>query len=52
LKRIPYLLIVGEKEEANQTVALRKQGQGDLGSFSISDFIDLIQNEIKAITEE
>lgn len=51
LKRIPYLLIVGEKEEAEGTVSVRKQGHGDLGSFTPQQFIELVQNEIKEATD-
>ena len=47
LQKIPYMLIVGEKEEADGTVSVRKQGQGDLGTFTIKDFADLINKEVK-----
>ena len=47
LNKVPYMIIVGEKEAAENTVAVRKQGQGDLGSMSIADFANLIGNEIK-----
>lgn len=47
LKRIPYLLIVGEKEEENQTVAVRRQGEGDKGTMEVNEFILFIQEEIK-----
>ena len=47
LKRIPYLLVVGEKEEENQTVAVRRQGEGDKGSMVVSEFAEFIQEEIK-----
>lgn len=47
LKRIPYLLIVGEKEEETQTVAVRRQGEGDKGTMEVSEFILFIQEEIK-----
>ncbi|MCL1822283.1 MAG: threonine--tRNA ligase [Prolixibacteraceae bacterium] len=47
LKRIPYLLIVGEKEEDNQTVAVRRQGEGDKGAMAIDEFTAYIQEEIK-----
>ena len=44
LKRIPYLLIVGEKEQENREVSVRKQGQGDLGVKKITTFAsDLVQ---------
>jgi threonyl-tRNA synthetase len=46
LKKIPYLLIVGEKEEAEGTVAVRRQGEGDKGSMKIEAFRDYIQEEV------
>ena len=46
LKRIPYLLIVGEKEEENQTVSVRQQGEGDKGAMLLEAFAGLIQNEV------
>jgi threonyl-tRNA synthetase len=51
LKRIPYLLIVGEKEEAEGTVSVRRQGEGDKGSIRLEEFKDLIEKEIKRQTE-
>ena len=39
LKRIPYMLIVGEKEVESGSVSVRLQGQGDIGSMSLDDFI-------------
>ena len=47
LKRIPYLLIIGEKEVANETIAVRKQGEGDKGSMRIEEFVSFINSEIK-----
>ncbi|MDR1170555.1 MAG: threonine--tRNA ligase [Prevotellaceae bacterium] len=47
LKRIPYLLIVGEKEEQTGTIAVRRQGEGDKGVITPDDFVDLIRNEVK-----
>jgi len=46
LKRIPYMLILGEKEESTSSVSVRKQGVGDLGSMSVEAFIQNIKNEI------
>jgi threonyl-tRNA synthetase len=46
-RKVPFMLIVGEKEENEGTVSVRKHGQGDLGSFSTEEFINLVQNEIK-----
>jgi threonyl-tRNA synthetase len=47
LKRIPYLLIIGEKEVENGTIAVRKQGEGDKGSMKVDEFANFIQEEIK-----
>jgi threonyl-tRNA synthetase len=47
LKRIPYLLIIGEKEVENRTIAVRKQGEGDKGSMKIEEFVNFINSEIK-----
>jgi threonyl-tRNA synthetase len=46
LKRIPYLLIIGEKEVESGTVAVRKQGEGDKGSMKIDEFVSFIHAEI------
>ena len=46
LKRTPFLLVVGEKEADSETVAVRKQGDGDKGVMSIEEFKDLIKKEI------
>jgi threonyl-tRNA synthetase len=46
VKKIPYMLIVGEKEAAENVVSVRKHGQGDLGSMSIEDFKQQIIKEI------
>ncbi len=47
LKRIPYMLIVGEKEQENGEVSVRKQGQGDQGSMKISTFAEQIAQDVK-----
>jgi threonyl-tRNA synthetase len=46
VKKIPYMLIVGEKEAAENEVSVRKHGQGDLGSMSIEEFKTQIIKEI------
>jgi len=46
VKKIPYMLIVGEKEAAEEMVSVRKHGQGDLGSMSIEDLKKQIIKEI------
>ena len=49
LRRIPYLLVVGEKEQAEGTVSVRKQGEGDQGSMKIADFAKKIQEEVQTM---
>ena len=39
LKRVPYMLIIGDKEAENQSVSVRRQGEGDLGTMSVSEFV-------------
>ena len=46
LKKIPYLLIVGEKEVENNSISVRKQGDGDMGEMSIEQFTEYINNEV------
>jgi threonyl-tRNA synthetase len=47
LKRIPYLLIVGEKEAGAETVSVRRQGQGNMGTMKLDEFAGFIKNEIQ-----
>ncbi|MBP6402674.1 MAG: threonine--tRNA ligase [Bacteroidia bacterium] len=49
MKKVPYMLIVGEKEFNDNTVSVRKHGGGDLGTFTLSDFSKMIQDEIDNI---
>jgi threonyl-tRNA synthetase len=51
LKRIPYMLVVGEKEMANDTVSVRKRGIGDQGSIKIDEFVKKINEEVRQMTE-
>ena len=46
LKKIPYMLIVGEKEEGEGLVSVRKRGTGDLGSMPIADFAKLVNDQV------
>jgi len=47
LRRIPYLLVIGEKEAENGTVSVRKQGEGDRGEMKTDDFAAFIRSEIE-----
>ncbi|HIE74455.1 MAG TPA: threonine--tRNA ligase, partial [Flavobacteriales bacterium] len=46
VSKIPYIIIVGEKEEKEEIIAIRKHGGEDLGTMSVDDFKDLIKTEI------
>jgi threonyl-tRNA synthetase len=48
LKKTPYLIIVGEKEATENTVSVRKQGEGDMGSLTITEFSEFINKEVEA----
>ena len=53
LKKIPYMLIVGEKEENEGTVSVRKHGVGDMGTYDIKGFAKLIDDEVaKLLTDK
>ncbi|MBT3302772.1 MAG: threonine--tRNA ligase [Bacteroidetes bacterium] len=47
LSKIPYMLIVGEREETEGLVSVRKRKSGDLGQFKLDDFINSISEELK-----
>ena len=47
MKKVPYMLIVGEKEMNETAVSVRKHGQGDLGSMSVDEFIAMIEKQVK-----
>ena len=46
-QKIPYILIVGDKEEKNQKIAVRKRKKGDLGEMTIAKFYDIITKELE-----
>ncbi len=52
MNKIPYMLIVGEQEEQDETVSVRKHGEGDLGTMTLKAFSELIQQEIKKESKE
>ena len=52
LKRIPYMLIVGEKEAENGEVSVRKSGEGDLGSMKIATFAELLTQEVNQMINQ
>ncbi len=52
LSKIPFMLIIGENEEKDGTVSVRKHGEGDLGSFTVEEFPEFIQEEIDKILQQ
>lgn len=52
LRRIPYMLVVGEKEAQNGEVSVRKSGEGDLGSMKIANFAKLLTDEVNAMINQ
>lgn len=47
MEKVPYMLVVGEKEAEDGTVSVRKRGEGELGALNVDDFIAQIKEEIK-----
>ena len=47
MERVPYMLIVGEKEAGSQTVSVRKREEGDIGIFSLNDLIEMLKKEME-----
>ena len=52
MKRIPYLLIVGEKEAENEEISVRKQGEGDKGTMKITTFADDLAREVSEMINQ
>jgi len=44
--KIPYMLVIGDNEQENNSVAIRKRGKGDIGSKSVDEFVSLILSDI------
>ena len=52
LRRIPYLLIVGEKEAENDEISVRKQGEGDKGTMKIANFAENLAQEVEQMINQ
>ncbi len=52
MRKIPYMLIVGEKEEKNGEVSVRKSGEGDLGSMKIANFAAHLTEEVNKMINQ
>ncbi|MGP1501841.1 MAG: threonine--tRNA ligase [Bergeyella cardium] len=46
LRKIPFMLVVGEKEEQEGSVSVRRRGEGDLGSMKLDDFVQYFKKEV------
>jgi threonyl-tRNA synthetase len=46
VKKVPYMLIIGEKEASDNCVSLRKHGTGDIGTMTIQEFIQYFESEV------
>lgn len=49
VKKVPYMLIIGENEMNSETVSIRKHGEGDKGSMTIDEFVQMINKEVETI---
>lgn len=47
MQKVPYMLVIGEKEASNNSAAVRSRKDGDIGQMSLEEFINKIENEIK-----
>ena len=47
VKKVPYMLVVGEKEATNGTVSVRSRIEGEMGAMAVDEFIAKLQKEIK-----
>jgi threonyl-tRNA synthetase len=52
VSKIPFMIIVGEKEEEENKLSIRKHGQGDLGSLELKDFVNLVSEEVAKTLEQ
>jgi threonyl-tRNA synthetase len=52
MNKLPYMLIVGEQEENDGTISVRKHSEGDMGTMSVDDFGKMISEEVKKEIKE
>ena len=48
LTKVPYMLVIGEKEVADEQVAVRRHSKGDIGRMPIADFIEKVEEEVRS----
>jgi threonyl-tRNA synthetase len=47
IQKLPYVIIIGDNEEQNKTISVRKRGGKDLGQMTIEDFVSIVSTEIR-----
>ena len=52
MQKVPYMIIVGEQEELDETISVRKHGGADLGTISVESFSTIVNEEIKKTLKE
>jgi threonyl-tRNA synthetase len=52
LEKVPYMIIVGETEANENTISVRKQGEGDIGTISVEEFVKIVEKEISTLLGE
>ena len=50
LQKIPYMLVIGDKEVETENVSIRCRKRGDIGTMSVADFCDMVEKEIREKT--
>jgi threonyl-tRNA synthetase len=51
LKKVPYMLIVGDNEMSSNTISVRKKTKGDIGKMSVNDFLSSIKTDLSTSTK-
>jgi threonyl-tRNA synthetase len=51
MEKVPYMLVIGDKELENRTVAVRSRKDGDLGTMQVDEFISRINEEVRNKTK-
>jgi threonyl-tRNA synthetase len=47
VKKVPYIVVIGDKEIESQTLAIRRRGEGDIGKLKLGDFVERLRKEIE-----
>ena len=51
LMKVPYMIVIGEKEVNEEKISVRRQGKGDMGSKNLDEFIEILKEEVKSKKE-